>query len=77
MPHVLFCSAPQSSVAQLLHELSQLEELRQLLASEQLPGLTEDLARLNDTYIVAVSPGPAACSAVAATVGESVKASRQ
>ncbi|KAF6265073.1 hypothetical protein COO60DRAFT_1457262 [Scenedesmus sp. NREL 46B-D3] len=40
-------------VVQLLHDVSELEEARQLLGSQQLTALTEDLARLNDTYIVA------------------------
>ncbi|WIA17837.1 hypothetical protein OEZ85_009343 [Tetradesmus obliquus] len=44
---------PGPGVAQLLHEVSQLEEARQLLGGQQLLALTEDLARLNDTYIVA------------------------
>eukprot|EP00878_Enallax_costatus_P032597 GHUV01035839.1.p1 GENE.GHUV01035839.1~~GHUV01035839.1.p1 ORF type:complete len:609 (+),score=232.28 GHUV01035839.1:862-2688(+) len=41
------------AVGQLQHEVSQLEEQRQLLFNENLPSLTELMARLNDTYIVA------------------------
>lgn len=35
-------------------EVESLEERRQLLAATVLPELTEDLARLNDTHIIAV-----------------------
>eukprot|EP00879_Flechtneria_rotunda_P010204 GHRR01010668.1.p1 GENE.GHRR01010668.1~~GHRR01010668.1.p1 ORF type:complete len:477 (+),score=164.03 GHRR01010668.1:440-1870(+) len=46
-------SFAQASVSALAQEIAQLEAKRQLLARQELPALTEDLARLNDTYIVA------------------------
>lgn len=45
----------QESVSQLSLEVTQLEERRHLLFNEEVPALTEDLARLNDTFIVEVS----------------------
>lgn len=44
----------QGAVSQLSQEVIHLEERRQMLYSEDIPALTEDIARLNDTYIVAV-----------------------
>jgi hypothetical protein len=53
---VLLCSGActQACVAQLLHEVTEMETARQKLGGDVL-GLTEEYARLNDAYIVAVS----------------------
>ena len=66
------CVCAQPGVAQLLHEVSQLEKARQLLDGQQLLALTEDLARLNDTYIVAVSSHTYSCCCNAVTMHHAV-----
>jgi hypothetical protein len=45
----------QAAVELLSAQLLELEGVRQQLEGEEIPALTEDLARLNDTHILAVS----------------------